>query len=76
MAFLRQCLQEARSRSGDLDGWSDLTASTGTSKDSTDDCDRQQAWYPMSIATRNSCRAHGPVAETSNDLMPDTTRLC
>ena len=36
MAFLRQCLQAARSRSGDLEGWHDLMESSRALRATTD----------------------------------------
>jgi hypothetical protein len=71
MAFLRKCLQEARRRSGDVDGWRELTESTFALKNSSDDFQREQAWYPMSMAYRCSRPAYEPMAKAAHDAMPD-----
>ncbi len=60
MAFLRQCLLEARRRSGDLEGWIESMESTLGRDRTTADATLQQSAYPMSLAAAQASRS-GPV---------------
>lgn len=50
MAFLRQCLQEARKCSGELDSWGELVQPIGEQDDPVQNRLLESSWYPMSLA--------------------------
>ena len=59
MAFLRQCLQEARRRFGDLDSCAELAESVGGIDDYLHNRMPEQSWYPMSLAALQGRRNRG-----------------
>ncbi|NML19072.1 hypothetical protein [Azohydromonas caseinilytica] len=66
MAFLRQCLQEFRQRSGEHESWSALVGSVLDAETGLDEQRAPSCWYPMSLAAESSYRPPSPGVSPSS----------